>query len=212
LDGAADLASALGASWRAVADGARAGGAADPRDEDQPPPRIPRYRILRLIGTGGMGAVYAAEQEHPSGTVALKIIRPGRMSPRLLRRFRDEAETLARLRHPGIAQIYDFGMTDSDDAGDRRPFFVMELVRASDGGPAPTLTDHADRNRLGVRQRLELVAQVADAVHYAHQTGVIHRDIKPANILLDESGQPKVLDFRVARVTDSDVQALTRTA
>jgi len=210
---AADVSSALGAAWRALSGdpvtGGAGGASADLAPEDLRPPQIPRYQIRRLLGVGGMGAVYEAEQQQPRRTVALKVIRPGKATRRLVRRFRDEAEALGRLQHPGIAQIYDFGTTESDGASDPRPFFVMELVRGPGGVPALTIIEHVRQNKLTVRQRLELVAQVADAVHYAHQKGIIHRDIKPANILLGESGQPKVLDFGVARVTDADVQATT---
>ena len=210
--GPSDVSSSLGAAWRALSgDPVQTSGQshADLAPEDLRPPRIPRYQILRLLGVGGMGAVYEAEQQQPRRTVALKVIRPGKATRRLVRRFRDEAEALGRLQHPGIAQIYDFGTTESDGASDPRPFFVMELVRGPEGAAAATITEHARQNNLTVRQRLELVAQVADAVHYAHQKGIIHRDLKPANILLGESGQPKVLDFGVARVTDADVQATT---
>ena len=208
-----DVATSLGAAWRALSGDSgshsEADVEADVAPEDLRPPQIPRYQIGRLIGVGGMGAVYEAEQQQPRRTVALKIIRPGKATRRLVRRFRDEAEALGRLQHPGIAQIYDLGMTESDGTAAPRPFFVMELVRGPGGETAPTITEFARTHRLTVRQRLELVAQVADAVHHAHQKGIIHRDLKPANILLGESGQPKVLDFGVARVTDSDVQATT---
>jgi eukaryotic-like serine/threonine-protein kinase len=170
---------------------------------------VPRYRVVRLVGAGGMGAVYEAEQDHPRRRVALKIIRLGGMSGRLVKRFRDEAQALGRLHHPAIAQIFDFGATEPTASSPPRPFFAMELVRGPDGAAAPTVTEHSRAGRLTTRQRLELVAQVADAVHYAHQKGIIHRDLKPANILIGDSGQQKVLDFGVARITGSDVQAAT---
>jgi tetratricopeptide (TPR) repeat protein len=164
---------------------------------------IGRYRVLRLIGQGGMGAVYEAEQEHPHRTVALKVIKAGLAMPDLLRRFEQEAQALGRLQHPGIAQIYEAGTAET--GGGPQPFFAMELVS---GRP---LTAFARDRGLGTRERLELLARVCDAVHHAHQRGIIHRDLKPANILVDESGQPKVLDFGVARVTDSDAQATRQT-
>ncbi|MEW6252401.1 MAG: serine/threonine-protein kinase [Planctomycetota bacterium] len=165
------------------------------------PERIGRYRILRRLGAGGMGVVYLAEQEHPRRLVALKVIRPGAASPESLRRFAYESEVLGRLHHPGIAQIYEAGAADTG-AGPQ-PFFALEFVA---GQP---LTDFARAQRLDVRQRLSLIAAVCDAVEHAHRKGVIHRDLKPANILVDESGQPKILDFGVARATDADVRVTT---
>jgi WD40 repeat protein len=138
-----------------------------------------------------MGTVYEAEQDHPHRAVALKVILPGRASPQMLRRFAREAEILGRLHHPGIAQVYEAGLTD-----DGRPFFAMELIR---GVPLDT---YARRHALDPAARLDLVARVCDAVQHAHERGVIHRDLKPANILVDEAGQPKVLDFGVARLAD----------
>src|SRR5439155_9783906 len=170
-------------------------------------PDIPRYRILRLLGAGGMGSVYQAEQLQPHRTVALKVIKAGLASPEMLRRFSHEGEVLGRLQHPGIAQIYEAGTADSGLGP--QPFFAMELVRGPAGEKALSLIDYASRKKLDARQRLELLARVADAVHYAHQKGIIHRDLKPANILVDESGQPKILDFGVARVTDADLKAVT---
>src|SRR2546421_835566 len=170
-------------------------------------PDIPRYRILRLLGAGGMGSVYQAEQLQPHRTVALKVIKAGLASPEMLRRFSHEGEVLGRLQHPGIAPIYEAGTADTGHGP--QPFFAMELVRGPSGEKAPSLIDFANRKKLDARQRLELLAKVADAVHYAHQKGIIHRDLKPANILVDESGQPKILDFGVARVTDADLKAVT---
>jgi serine/threonine protein kinase/Tfp pilus assembly protein PilF len=160
-----------------------------------------RYRIVRLIGEGGMGSVYEAEQDRPSRTVALKIIKPGISSPRLLRRFEQESEALGRLQHPGIAHIYEAGTADTGFGP--QPYFAMEFIRGR------TLTDYAEAARLPLRARLEIVARIAEAAHHAHQRGLIHRDLKPANILVDESGQPKILDFGVARTTDSEVTLQT---
>ena len=167
------------------------------------PATIGRYRIVRLIGEGGMGAVYEAEQEQPRRTVALKIIKPGLASPELLRRFEQESQALGRLQHPGIAQIYEAGTADTGFGP--QPYFAMEFIRGS------SLKDYAKQHHLNSRARLEIVAKVADAVHHAHQRGLIHRDLKPGNILVDETGQPKILDFGVARVTDSDAQATLQT-
>ncbi|MCC6660980.1 MAG: serine/threonine protein kinase [Phycisphaerales bacterium] len=145
------------------------------------------FRITRILGSGGMATVYEAEQDHPRRAVALKVLARGLNSRAALARFRQEAEILARLHHHGIAQVYAAG-TDGQDA---RPYFAMELLRGR------TLLEHAaDLDR---RARLELLARVCDAVHYAHDHGVVHRDLKPSNIIVDEHGQPKVLDFGVAR-------------
>ena len=167
-------------------------------DETSLPASIGRYRILRRLGEGGMGVVYEAEQANPHRMVALKILRLGVLSPSLVRRFEREAEILGQLQHPGIAQIYEANAADSHE-----PFFAMELVRGE------TLIDHAQSKRLSTGERLELLAQVCDAVEHAHSRGIIHRDLKPGNILVDETGQPKVLDFGVARITDSDLLAAT---
>lgn len=167
------------------------------------PSSIGHYRILRLLGEGGMGAVYEAEQDQPRRLVALKVIRAAWASPDLLRRFEQESQALGRLHHPGIAQIYEAG---SADAGfGVQPFFAMELIH---GKP---LVEYADEHKLNTRQRLELMIQVCDAVQHAHQRGIIHRDLKPGNILVDDSGQPKILDFGLARATDSDAQATRQT-
>lgn len=163
------------------------------------PERIGRYRILARIGEGGMGAVFRAEQESPRRVVALKVIRAGLASDRLLRRFEYEAQVLGRLQHPGIAQIFEAGAVEG--AFGRMPYFAMELV---EGRP---LGDHVLFERLDTKRKLELLARICDAVEHAHQKGVIHRDLKPANILVDRAGQPKVLDFGVARLVDGDLEA-----
>jgi eukaryotic-like serine/threonine-protein kinase len=159
--------------------------------------QLGHYRLLRKIGDGGMGAVYEAEQENPRRRVAVKVIRPGVASRGLVERFRREAQVLGRLHHPGIAQIYEAGL-----AADGQPFFAMELI------VGPPLLDYAQQ-RLDSRDRLSLLARVCDAVQHAHEKGVIHRDLKPGNILVDETGQPKVLDFGVARATDADLLTTT---
>ncbi len=148
-----------------------------------------------------MGVVYEAEQDSPRRTVALKVIRPGFATPSVLRRFQHEAQVLARLQHPGIAQVFEAGRADDDAGG--APFFAMELIR---GLP---LARFIQERAPGLRERLDLAARLADAVHHAHQKGVIHRDLKPANVLVDDSGQPKILDFGIARVLGDDVQHVT---
>jgi hypothetical protein len=167
------------------------------------PVKVGRFRVLRLVGEGGMGAVYEAEQDSPHRPIALKVIRPGLLSPALLKRFAQEVEILGRLHHPGIAQIYEAGVAE-----DGQPFFAMEFIR---GLP---LDEYTNRHRLDLAARVSPVARVADAVQHAHDRGVIHRDLKPANILVEEAGQPKVLDFGVARATHADLltgAGLTRT-
>ncbi len=165
--------------------------------------RLGKYRILRVVGEGGMGVVYEAEQDHPRRIVALKVIKAGMASFELQRRFELESQVLARLQHPGIAQIYEAGAAETE--AEPQPYFAMEFIH---GVP---LRAYAEAHGLGTRQRLELVAKVCDAVEHAHQRGVIHRDLKPANILVDQVGQPKILDFGVARATDSDARATQQT-
>lgn len=180
------------------------------------PERVGPYRIIEKIGEGGMGTVYLAEQDHPQRRVALKMIRPGLLSENLLKRFRFEADVLGRLRHPGIAQIYDAGEVDTGEV--RLPYFAMEYVEGRE------LREYVEENDLGVKVRLELVARICDAVHHAHQKGIVHRDLKPENVFVVEeagtptagegasfsvAGQPKVLDFGIARATDSDTRMTT---
>lgn len=165
------------------------------------PDRIGGYRVLGLLGAGGMGQVFLAEQETPRRTVALKVIRPGPGSDQLFRRFQHEVSVLGMLRHHGIAQIYDAGVAEAQ--GRTQPYFAMEYVK---GRP---IGEHAAAMRLDLRDRLDLFARVCDAVQHAHLKGVIHRDLKPGNIMVEESGQPKILDFGVARATDHDLQAVT---
>ena len=147
--------------------------------------------------------MYEAEQENPRRSVALKVIRPGLATPERLRRFKHESQALGRLQHAGIAQIYEASTADAGFGP--QPFFAMELIR---GQP---LDAYAAGRRLSTRSKLELVARICDAVHHAHQRGLIHRDLKPGNILVDEAGQPKILDFGVARITESDAQATQHT-
>jgi len=168
------------------------------------PERVGDYRILQKIGEGGMGVVYEAEQQSPRRTVALKVIRGGRfVDETSVKMFQREAESLGRLKHPGIAAIHESGRTPEG-----QHFFAMELVR---GRP---LNEHAREGRATgrisrglLRDRLTLFRSVCDAVNYAHQRGIIHRDLKPSNILVDEDGNPKVLDFGLARITDADTES-----
>ncbi len=160
--------------------------------------RLGHYEVLEVIGQGGMGTVYEAEQDSPRRTVALKVVRPGFASPAIVKRFTHEAQILGRLHHPGIAQVYEAGLAD-----DGQPYFAMEFIH---GLP---LDEYARRRGLDLTARVGLLARVCDAVQHAHDQGVIHRDLKPANILVEETGQPKVLDFGVARATGADLLTMT---
>jgi len=165
------------------------------------PERIGPFKVLSKIGEGGMGTVYEAEQESPKRRVALKVIRAGLASAAVLKRFALESQVLGRLQHPGIAQVYQAG-TAATEMGSL-PYFAMEFVHGVD------VRKFVSLGNLSTRQRLELLTRICDAVHHAHQKGVIHRDLKPGNILVDQSGQPKILDFGVARATDADLQVTT---
>ena len=167
------------------------------------PEVIGDFRILRVIGEGGMGVVYEAEQREPARTVALKVIKPGLATPEVLRRFRQETHALGRLQHPGIAQIYEAGTAETPFGP--QPYFAMELIRGK------SLRAYFQEHHPGIRERLDLIARICDAVQHAHQRGLIHRDLKPSNILIDDTGQPKVLDFGVARLTDSDLHVTHHT-
>jgi serine/threonine protein kinase len=179
------------------------------------------YEVLRFLGAGGMGRVYEARQATLQRSVALKILRPAEVSRDEVRRFRQEAAVLARLQHPGIAQIHEAGTAEVTDERGRTfelAFYAMELVHGR------RLSDHASEQRLDLRSRLELIARVCDAAHHAHVRGIIHRDLKAENVLVvpeepevtgrDGSrlapGQPKILDFGIARVVGERADAVTR--
>ena len=159
---------------------------------------IGHYRLKREIAAGGMGVVYEAVQENPRRVVAVKVMRTSGLGSRnWLRRFQAEAQALARLHHPCIAQIFEAGEY-STPAGSV-PFFAMEYIPG-----AKPLPEHATRAGLNLRQRLELFVGVCRAVHHAHTRGIIHRDLKPANILVGADGQAKVIDFGVSRAADAE--------
>lgn len=152
------------------------------------------YKIRELLGEGGMGSVYVAEQEKPvRRKVALKVVRAGMDSRQVIARFEAERQVLALMDHPNIAKVLDAGTSETG-----RPYFVMELVR---GVP---ITEFCDSRKLTTRERLELFIKVCRAVQHAHQKGIIHRDIKPSNVLVtlhDDVAVPKVIDFGIAKAT-----------
>ena len=160
------------------------------------PERIGRYRILEVLGQGGMGTVYLGEQTEPiHRQVAIKVIRASRLDKQFTHRFEAERQALARMSHPCIAQVYEAGDTE-----DGQPFFAMEHV------PGEPITDYCDRERLTIEQRLDLFVEVCRGIHHAHQKGILHRDIKPANILVaTDQGRPvpKIIDFGVAKALDA---------
>ena len=164
--------------------------------------RLGDVTIVRFIAEGGMGRVYEGLQGMPCRTVAVKVVRPGVLSKASLKRFEYEAHILGRLTHPGIARIYSVGMQQVH--GSDMPYFVMEYI-----DDAQPLTAYADGHELSTRDRLKLFREVCRAVAHGHQRGVIHRDLKPGNILVDATGQTKIIDFGVARSTDGDVALTT---
>ena len=182
-------------------------------DPEQLPPQVCAggYTLLEVVGSGGMGVVYRARQERTKRIVAVKLIRRTLLTKAMQRRFEAEAAMLARLHHPGIGQIFEADVADFGHG--LQPFIAMELIH---GRP---LIEFANEHGLNTKARMRLMAEICDAVQHAHQRGVIHRDLKPANILVVEKsaeaedstgssvyGQPKILDFGVARATDDDVR------
>jgi len=157
-----------------------------------PDTKINHYELLELIGEGGMGLVYLAQQKEPvKRKVALKIVKLGLDTKQVVARFEAERQTLALLEHPNIAHVFDAGTTDSG-----RPYFVMEYVKGK------SITKYCDEKKLSIEKRLELFQQVCEGVHHAHQKGIIHRDIKPSNILVsvqDDKPVPKIIDFGIAK-------------
>lgn len=160
---------------------------------------IGSYQVIEEIGSGGMGRVYLAERSDGAFTkkVAIKIVKKGMDSAAVVERFTQERQILASLDHPHIAGVLDGGITD-----DGRPYFVMEYV---DGIP---ITEYCDLHKLSISERLQLFRQICDAVHYAHQNLIVHRDLKPNNILVNANGELKLLDFGIAKLLESDANAL----
>ena len=198
------------------------------------PVQIAGYRIIRLIGAGGMGLVYEAEQEALQRRVALKLMQPGAVSSEALARFESEARALARLKHPGIAQVFDTGVyRPGGDDGDRAsivPFLSMELIEGSF-----TLQEFADRAGVTIEDKLRVIADVCEALEHAHGEGVVHRDLKPSNILVNaakvgarsrvgtaadtgtgtataselEGSSIKIIDFGIAKVLGDGSRTIT---
>src|SRR5271155_252531 len=152
------------------------------------------YRLLHLLGEGGMGEVWLAEQKTPiHRTVALKLIKAGMDTKAVVARFESERQALALMDHPSIARVFDAGST-----AEGRPYFVMEYV------PGLPITEYCDKHRLTIKQRLELFMQVCEGVQHAHQKAIIHRDLKPSNVLVveqDNKPVPKIIDFGLAKAT-----------
>ena len=164
--------------------------------------QIGPYRLLRILGEGGFSIVYLAEQDKPvKRRVALKVIKPGMDTKQVIARFEAERQALALLDHPNIALVFDAGTTEAG-----LPYFVMENIK---GIP---ITEHCDRQKLTIEERLQLFLQVCEAVQHAHQKGIIHRDIKPSNILVSigtEKATPKIIDFGVAKAITRPLTELT---
>ena len=181
---------------------------ADPDATRLPPPSdkvgdtIGPYRLLQMVGEGGMGEVWIAEQHEPiRRTVAVKVIKSGMDTRQVMARFEAERQALALMDHPAIAKVLDAGATAHG-----RPYFVMEYVK---GEP---ITAYCDRQRLSTAERLELFIRVCDGVQHAHQKGIIHRDLKPSNVLValqDNYAVPKIIDFGVAKATAHQLSAQT---
>jgi eukaryotic-like serine/threonine-protein kinase len=164
---------------------------------EEPGTEIGHFRLVKMIGEGGMGSVWEAEQLKPmQRRVALKIIKLGMDTEEVVQRFERERRTLARLTHPHIAQVYEAGATPQG-----RPFFAMELVEGK------SITAHCTEQSLSVQERVRLFLEVCSAVEYAHQRGVIHRDLKPSNIMV-ASGAVKVIDFGIAKATQDEGDSL----
>lgn len=159
--------------------------------------RIDGYTIRSTLGEGGFGCVYLAEQLKPvRRLVALKVLKPGIDSPRVIARFQSEQQSLAMLEHPNVARLYGAGVTESG-----RPYFAMEYV---DG---PSIVDYCNRMRLGVLERIRLFIAVCDGIQHAHARGIVHRDIKPRNIVVAASAvpTPKIIDFGIAKAVEGDL-------
>ena len=160
------------------------------------------YRLIQLLGEGGMGEVWRAQQSEPfHRTVALKLIKAGMDTKAVVARFDSERQALALMQHPNIAKVFDAGATSEG-----RPYFVMEHV------PGLPITDYCDKHRLTLRQRLELFMQVCEGVQHAHHKAIIHRDLKPSNVLVEEMDNkpvPKIIDFGLAKAMGQQLTEMT---
>jgi len=173
--------------------------------EGRQPKKIGQYVIRRVIASGGMGTVFEALQENPRRPVAIKVVKGSDVSDSAVSRLKYEAQMLARLQHPGIAEIYEAGTYE--EHGESFPYFAMEYIPN-----AKNIAEYAKSRQLSIEERIKLFIQVCDAVNYGHQKGIVHRDLKPDNILVDSHNRVKVIDFGLAHATDSDLrntQALT---
>lgn len=169
------------------------------------PSQIGSYRVLRTLGHGGMGSVFLGEHQDQdlNRLVALKVLRTARHDPDLLRRFRNERRILGALQHPNIATLYEGGSTD-----DGQPYVAMEFVDGRD------LLSHAELEQLDLNARLRLFVKVCRAVAHAHRSLIVHRDLKPSNVLVTKDGEPKLLDFGIAKLLDApedETAVVTRT-
>ncbi len=218
------LLSALTAGGSLLDDGAVAGGD-DSVIAVEAKPTLPQggtvggFSLIQVLGRGGMGTVFEAVQLNPRRSVALKVLQAWTATPAARRQFLEEANILARLQHPGIARVFSAGTHTLEVSGSDTPLFnglfndarsvpwiAMELVTG-----ARPLTDFADSSGLNLRQRLELFVGICDAVHHGHCQGIIHRDLKPANILVNDAGEPKVIDFGVARAVGGEAAEMVAT-
>ena len=163
------------------------------------PKMIGQYALRRVIASGGMGTVFEAMQENPRRPVAIKVVKGSDVSDSAVNRLMYEAQMLARLRHPGIAEIYEAGTYE--EHGESFPYFAMEYIPN-----AKNIAEYANSRQLSIEERIKLFIQVCDAVNYGHQKGIVHRDLKPDNILVDSHNRVKVIDFGLAHATDSDLR------
>jgi non-specific serine/threonine protein kinase/serine/threonine-protein kinase len=165
-------------------------------------PSVGPYRLIQMLGAGGMGEVWRAEQTEPlQRTVAVNLIKAGMDTKAVVARFDSERQALALMEHSNIARVFDAGATPAG-----RPYFVMEYA------PGLPITDYCDKHQLTIRARLELFMQVCDGMQHAHQKAIIHRDLKPSNVLVEEAdgkGVPKIIDFGLAKAMGQRLTEMT---